>query len=93
MPSYIALKTRIDQQNIHKIELKTLYFNLSDYYRTVFSYLSRGNEKLSKSQRFTKLWSVNYASSQTHCCIQISCTGKTLRENLTNYYINNKSIT
>ena len=26
--SYLALKTRIFQQNIHKVELKSLYFNL-----------------------------------------------------------------
>ena len=31
---------------------------------------------------------INYASSQTHCYIQISSTGKTPRENMTNYYKN-----
>ena len=51
--SYLALKTRIYQQNIQKVGLKTLYFNLAEYYRTVSSYLSRGNERLLKSQRFT----------------------------------------
>ena len=34
------------------------------------------------SQRFTHRQSLNYASSQTHRCIQISSTGKTPRENL-----------
>ena len=27
MSSYLALKTRIYQQKIHKVELKSLYFN------------------------------------------------------------------
>ena len=31
------------------MELKTLYLNLTDYYKSVFSFLSRGKKKLLKS--------------------------------------------
>ena len=40
MSPYLALKLGyINKSNIHihKVELKTLYLNLSDYYRTAFS--------------------------------------------------------
>ena len=74
-----------------QVESSCKLFNissLSDYYKTVFSYLSGGHEKLVKSQRFTHQQSGNYASSQAHRCIQISFAIKTPRENL-DYYKNN----
>ena len=43
---------------------KLFISSLSDYYKTIFSFLSRGNEKLLKFQRFTRRYSGNYASSQ-----------------------------
>ena len=58
------------QTHIHKVELKTLYFNFAWLLQNrVFSYLSWGSEKLLKSQRFKYRWSVNYASSQDHRCM------------------------
>ena len=52
MSSYLALKLGyINKTNtrIHKVELKTLYFNFVWLLQNrVFSYLSRGNEKLLK---------------------------------------------
>ena len=51
----LSSKTPMYINKIHKVELKTL-FQFSD----VFSVLSRGNEKLLKSQRFTHRQSVNY---------------------------------
>ena len=48
MSSCLALKTRIYQQNIHKAELKTLYFNFVLLLQNRFL-LSRGNERLLQS--------------------------------------------
>ena len=51
--SYLALKLGYiykTHAHIHNVEPKTLYSILCDYCRTVFSVLSRGNEKLLKSQ-------------------------------------------
>ena len=52
-----SAKTRIYQQNTRTYTQSgaesALFQVLSDYYRTVFSHPSRGNEKLLKSQRFT----------------------------------------
>ena len=48
MSSYSALKTRIYQQNIPKIELKTLYFNLAYINKTYTHTQSRIENSLFK---------------------------------------------
>ena len=58
--SYIlfSAKTQVYKQNKYTYTQsggkKSLFQILSDYYRTVFSVLSRGNEKLLKSCGFTR---------------------------------------
>ena len=80
---FFSSKTRIYINKTYtKGSLKRFISSLSDYYRTFFSVLSRGNEKLFKSQRFAHRESVNYASSQAQSRIQISPTGKTSRQHI-----------
>ena len=58
LSSHLALKLGyINKTNTHilEVELKSLYFNFVWLLQNrIFSYLSRGNEKLLKSQSFTR---------------------------------------
>ena len=79
---WFSAKTRIYKQNTRTYTqsgAENSISSLPDYYRTVFSVLSCGNESL---VIFKHGQSGNYASSQAQSWIQISSTGKTSREHL-----------
>ena len=83
--SYLALKLGyIDKTHthMHKSAAENSLFQFCLTITEPFSILSRGNEKLLKSERFTRRQSGNYATSQAHRCIQINSAVKTPRKHL-----------
>ena len=59
-----SAKTQIYKQNTHirKVELKLFFSSLFDYYKTVFSFLSQGNDYWSLSDSRTISQNTNVSS-------------------------------